>query len=471
MKNMTDGVAVIPAASHLIRNDDVEYQFRQNSDFHYLTGFDEPDAVAVLQPDHPTERYVLFVRPKDPEAEVWTGYRAGVEGARGQYGADAAYTLAELDDKLRTYAVGPASIYYRVGNAAHDARITSAVDQARNQYVRYGRKGTLEITDPSPLLHELRLHKTEAEIELLRKACTISVEGHREAMRFAQPGQMEHEVQAALEYIFRAMGSKRNGYGSILASGANACILHYTENDQLMKDGDLLLIDAGAEYGYYSADITRTFPVNGSFTGPQRAIYEVCLAAQKAGIATSLPGNHLRQVHETGRRVIVEGLVDLGLLPRSVDDSLAMHHDKEFFYHGTSHWLGLDVHDAGAYRIDGEHRPLVPGMAFTVEPGVYVGKDKSVVELHLLEHDLDDWAERRFQMGMAAAKEQEKAEFDAAGSVTHTIPEEFRGIGVRIEDDILITESGHENMTAGVPVVMDEIEAVCAEAPLLPYLG
>lgn len=459
-----DGIAVIPAAGLQTRNDDVDHPFRQNSDFFFLTGFDEPDAVAVINPGNEEERYVLFVRPRDRETEIWSGYRAGVEGARAEYGADAAYPLSDLTEKLREYMVGRPSLHYRFGNPAHDDMINSVLGQARRFRARDGRPIPDTITDPQAVLAEMRLFKSGPEIAALRRACDISVDAHLEAMRFAQPAMFEYQVQAALEYTFMVNGSPRVGYGSIVASGANACILHYVENSRQMEAGDLLLIDAAAEYGYHSADITRTFPVDGVFTAPQRAAYEVVLAAQRASIEQAVPGGSMKELHETSKRVLTEGLVELGLLPRGLEDSLAMHHYREFFMHGTGHWLGMDVHDAGNYMTAAHvSRPLQPSMAFTVEPGLYVDPEKNLVSFSLLEHDLDEWMERRYLLGTEAARKLEAEEKEKAGTIEHPIPAEFRGLGVRIEDDLLITPGGHDNLTAGVPTAIDEIEAICAE--------
>lgn len=464
-----DGIAVIPAAGLQIRNDDVEHPFRQDSNFFFLTGFDEPDAVAVFNQSHAEERYVLFVRPRDREMEIWNGYRAGVEGAVAEYGADAAYPLSELAEKLRQYLVGRPALYYRIGDPAHDGTITSVLGQARRFRARDGRVVPDSISDPSAILGELRLLKSAAEIMELRRACEISVDAHVEAMRFAAPGLHEYQVEAAVEYVFRVKGAPRVGYGSIVASGPNACILHYVENTRQMEAGDLLLIDAAAEYGYHSADITRTFPVDGVFTAPQRALYEVVMAAQQASFDRAVPGSSMRELHETAKTVLTEGLIELGLLPRGLDDSLAMHHYREFFMHGTGHWLGMDVHDAGNYMTtDQAARPLEPSMAFTVEPGLYVDPAGESASFPLFEYDLDAWMERRYQIGTDAAKKLEAEEKESAGAIEHAIPAEFRGLGVRIEDDLLITAQGYENLTAGVPTAIDEIEAVCSEQSRLP---
>ena len=303
------------------------------------------------------------------------------------------------------------------------------------------------------------------EVPTLRE---LSRDGHIEAMRYARPGLYEYQVQAAMEFVFREGGSPRNGYPSIVASGPNACILHYSANTRLMADGDLLLIDAAAEYGYHSSDITRTFPVNGRFTAPQRAIYEVVLRSQLAAIAAAKPGVRYDVMHEAARRVLAEGLVELGVLPRGVQDSLAMHHYREFYMHGTGHWLGMDVHDVGDYRVRGESRVLDPGMVFTVEPGLYFDPDREEVSFHLREYSEQEMWERRDRLGMAEAKKIEDDEKAKAAKVTHRVPPEFRGIGVRIEDDLVVTATGCDVLTAGTPKTVDEVERVCAEAPRLP---
>ena len=436
-----DGVAVIPAAREVARNSDVHYEFRQDSDFFFLTGFDEPDAVAVISPAHAKERYVLFVRPRDREMEIWNGRRAGVEGAVAMYGADAAYPIDQLDQKLRELALDRPALFYRLGTPAFDVRITRLLVELRAMQ-RRGHGAPTRVEDPSPIIHEMRLRRSEVELARQRRACELSRDGHIEAMRYARPGMFEYQVQAAMEFVFRAGGSARNGYPSIVASGPNACILHYSENRRRMEDGDLLLIDAAAEYGYHSSDITRTFPVNGRFTAPQRAIYEVVLRAQLAAIEAAAPGVRYEAMHDAARRVLAEGLVALGLLPRGVEDSLAMHHYREFYMHGTGHWLGMDVHDVGDYKIRGESRVLEPGMVCTVEPGLYIDPDREEVTLHLREYSEQEMWERRDRLGAAAAK--------------------------KIEDDILITPTGHAVLTAGTPKSIEEVERTCSEPPRLP---
>ena len=455
------GIAVVPAPAESYRNSDVNHPFRQDSNFFYLTGFEEPDAICVLVPGHPDGDFHLFVNPRDREKEIWNGYRAGTEGAVQRFGADAAHEVADIDSVLPRLMLGRDVLFYQLGSAAHDARMTALLSKARSYRNRFGKPAPEAVRDVSGLLAEARLIKGDGEIESSRAAALLSAEGHREAMRFARPGLHEYQVQAAMEYIWREGGSPRNGYPSIVASGPNACILHYVENDGLIGDGDLILIDAAAEVDLYSADITRTFPANGRFTKPQHAVYDVVLGAERAGIAASRPGATLHDVHSASLDVLIDGMVDLGLLPPDLDHH-GMHLYREFFMHGTSHWLGLDVHDSGAYRVDGRHRPLEPGMIFTVEPGIYISPDRPTVEFALREYDLDAWVERRIVEG-AAAHAKEAAERDSADKIVHEIPEELLGIGVRIEDDILITSSGHENLSAHVPVATDVLEALCAD--------
>ncbi|HXG04067.1 MAG TPA: aminopeptidase P N-terminal domain-containing protein [Candidatus Binatia bacterium] len=467
MAAIGDGLAVVPGAQEVVRNADTHYEFRQASDFYFLTGFDEPDAVAVFNPAHPKERYVLFVRPRDREMEVWTGHRAGVEGAVARFGADVAYPVDELDQRLRDWALDRPVLYYRLGNPAHDHRITRLVTELRAGRGR-GFTPPMRIEDPGPILHELRLRRSAEELARQRRACEISREAHTEAMRAAGPGLWEYQVQAVIEYVFRMNGARRNAYPSIVASGPNACILHYQDNARRMEDGDLLLVDAGCEYDYYASDITRTFPVSGRFTAPQRAIYEIVLRAQQAAIAAVRPGVRYEVIHDTARRVLTEGLVDLGLLPRGVEDSLAMHLYREFYMHGTGHWLGLDVHDVGDYRVQGVSRVLEPGMVFTVEPGLYFDPAREQVTFYLREYSELEMLERRLRLGAAAARRLEEEEKARAEKVVHPVPAEFRGIGVRIEDDVLVTPEGCEVLTAGTPKTIDEVEATCAETPRLP---
>lgn len=455
-----DGVAIIPAAREVTRNDDVDHEFRQDSTFYFLTGFSEPDAVAVIHPSHPSAPYTLFVRPRDRELETWNGYRAGTDGAKARFGADAAFPINDLSDQLKEHLIGADTVYYRMGSPL-DPTLLGLIQGLSPLASRYGRTIPTRLIDPSPILDELRLRKSDPELAHLRRACDISVLGHEVAMRFTTPGAYEYQVQAAMEHVFRQEGSPRNGYPSIVASGPNACILHYTQNDRQVEDGDLLLIDAAAESGHFSSDITRTFPANGTFTPPQRAVYDVVLSAHRASIGVAAAGNTHRDMHEASKRVITEGLIDLGLLPRGLEDSLNMNHYREFFMHATGHWLGMDVHDAGSVQVGDESRVLEVGMSFTIEPGIYVAPDQETVEFALMEYDVAERFERRYRMGWDAARKLEEDETKAAPRVTHEIPAEFRGIGIRIEDDIAITAAGPENLTAALPVDPDEVEALC----------
>jgi Xaa-Pro aminopeptidase len=359
--------------------------------------------------------------------------------------------------------IGREVLWYQSGNENQDSRVTSIITKARSHRERYGGSVPSTIKDVSVLVGEMRLIKTPDEYQSMKAVCDLSAAGHREAMRFAKPGLYEYQVQAAMELGWRMAGSRRNGYPSIVASGANACILHYIENDALITDGDLILIDAAAEVDGYTADITRTFPSNGKFTAPQKALYEVVLAAEKEGVVMSAPGASMRGIHDRATQILTEGMVELGLLPGTVEESLAMHHYTQFYFHGTGHWLGMDVHDRGTYRSEGTPRPLEEGMTFTVEPGLYIAPGKAEIELTMLEYDIHEWMQRRILEGRASALEKELKAKDAAEKITHTVPEEFLGIGVRIEDDVIITKDGAENLTSSVPVEIDEIEALCAE--------
>ncbi len=422
--------AVVATSEHKIRNHDCEYRFRPDSDFWYLTGFAEPESVLVLLPgtgsDAPRNgrtnvgpRSVLYLRDHDRDREIWTGRRLGVAAAPAALGVDEARPIEalwrELPELLKNYE----RIVYRVGlDEARDRNMMKTIERLRLQ-AKSGVNPPLELCDPQPYTHELRLMKTAAEIDVMRRAAAISREAHVAAMRGTRPGMRELEVEALLEYTFRRLGSTGPAYASIVAGGANACILHYVENDQVLRDGDLLLIDAGAEHEYYASDVTRTFPVNGRFNAEQRALYELVLEAQIAAIDAVRPGVHFVAIHELAVEILCTGLVKLGLLAGPVDKALRSESYKRFYMHRTSHWLGLDVHDCGAYLESGASRKLEAGMVLTVEPGLYVAPDDDAVDAR------------------------------------------WRGIGIRIEDDVLVTAAGHEVLTAGIPKTVDEVEATC----------
>ena len=466
MKSIGDDIAIIPAAVETVRNNDVDHLFDQASNFFFLTGFPEPDAVAVFDPAH-DEPYTLFVRPHDPEMEAWNGKRAGVDGARADFGADAAYPIDELAGVLRARFIGHDTLWFTLGGRI-DRQVLGTLNEARGYRERIGATVPSSIEDAELLLAEMRLIKTEAEIAALREACRISALGHAEAIRFAAPGLNEHDVQTAMEFTWRALGATREGYTSIVASGDNACILHYTENDQTLENGDLLLVDAAAQVDHMTSDITRTFPVNGSFTTSQRAVYDLVLAAQEAVIAACKPGLPYTDMHDIAVQTLTEGMVELGLLPGPVEDAVEFGWYREFYFHGTGHWLGMDVHDAGAYRIVGSGRPLQPGMAFTIEPGIYVARDQATVELSSVPYDGPSAIELSYREGAAEAKRLTEERKEKAESISHPVPEEFLGMGVRIEDDVLVTEDGIENLSRGVPVDPDEIEALAGERPTVP---
>jgi Xaa-Pro aminopeptidase len=413
-------IALLPAAPTALRSGDVEFIYRQDSDFYYVTGFTEPESVALLAPGHPDGEFVLFVRPRDKERETWTGRRAGVEGAIVDYGADRAFTIEELEKVLPRYLEKSERVHFPLGrHRAIEERVMKLVASANAMRPRTG-AGPFAILDPREILHEARLRKEPCELEAMRRAMAISVEAHQRAMQKARGGMMEWQIEAEIDYAFRSQGATGPSYPSIVASGPNAAILHHVQNSRRMNAGELLLIDAGAEYEFYAADITRTFPVGARFTPLQRSLYEVVLEAQRQGIETIKPGARFEDPHDAALRVLIDGMRNLGLLKGATDEIIDKGDYRRFYMHRTSHWLGMDVHDVGLYRVAGESRRLEPGMVLTVEPGIYI--------------DSDD---------------------DAA-------PDNLRGIGIRIEDDVLVTESGHEVMTAAVPKQIAEVEALTA---------
>jgi Xaa-Pro aminopeptidase len=418
LERMGRSVLVVFAAPLAIRNNDVEHEFRQDSDFHYLTGFDEPEAVLVLSGVR-DEPFALFVRPRDPEREVWDGPRAGVDGATAEFGATVSFPVGDLDAKLPDWLENAERLYYRLGhNRVEDDRVLSAIQRTRPR----ARRGSLyptEIVDPGVLLHEMRRLKDDGEVALMQRAIDITKDAHIAAMAATRPGAHEYEVEAILRREFRRCGSERPAYEPIVGSGPNATVLHYRKNDRRMEDGDLLLVDAGCEYGYYASDVTRTFPVSGAFSAPQRRIYELVLRAQESSIDATRPGATLDEIHEASVRVIAEGLVEMGLCEGPLDVAISEERYKRYFMHKTSHYLGMDVHDVGRYYVGGKPRPLEAGVVITVEPGVYIPPN-------------DDRA-----------------------------PPEYRGIGVRIEDDVLITANGAKVLSAGIPKSVADVELAC----------
>jgi Xaa-Pro aminopeptidase len=414
-------VAVLASAPACIRNRDVEYPFRQNSDFQYLTGFPEPESVAVFIPGRKAGEFVLFCRAFDPEKAIWTGRHAGLEGACEHYRADEAYPISELEEKLPELLENRQRIYYPVGQDADlDQAITDAVNQLRSR-ARSGVQAPHEFVALDHLLHEMRLFKSDAEIGMMQRAADVSMQAHRRAMRACRPGRHEYEIEAEFLHECALHGLRSQAYPSIVAAGANACVLHYTESNAPLRDGDLLLIDAGAEYEGYAADITRTLPINGRFTDSQRQLYQLVLDAQLAAIAEVRPGQRWLDPHDAAVKILTHGLVDLGLLEGKPSKLIQQEAYRSFYMHRTGHWLGMDVHDVGHYQIDGEWRKLQPGMVLTVEPGLYVSPD------------------------------------------CETVDPRWRGIGIRIEDDVLVTQTGCDILTAGLPKTVAEIEAFMAK--------
>ena len=417
-----NSIAILPAAPVYIRNRDVEHVYRQDSDFQYLTGFPEPEAVMALIPGREHGEYVLFCRERDPERELWDGLRAGQDGAISKFGADDAFPIGDIDDILPGLIEGRERVYYAIGcNQEFDHRLMEWVNHIRAK-ARLGATPPNEFVALNHLLHDMRLYKSAAEVKVMKEAAEISARAHVRAMQASRAGLYEYHLEAELDYEFRKGGAKMPAYGSIVAAGKNACILHYRENDAPLKDGDLVLIDAGCEIDCYASDITRTFPVSGRFSPEQKAIYELVLASQEAAFKEIAPGKHWNEAHEATVRVITAGLVELGLLSGDVDELIATEAYKPFYMHRAGHWLGMDVHDVGDYKVGGEWRVLEPGMAMTVEPGIYIAPDNDKVA------------------------------------------KKWRGIGVRIEDDVVVTKKGCEILTGGVPKTVAEIEALMAAA-------
>jgi Xaa-Pro aminopeptidase len=409
-------VAIVQGARLVTRSADTDFPFRQDSDFHYLTGFDHPRAVALLRSDGGPS-YTLFVEPRDKTAETWNGYRPGVDGAVADYGADEAHPIETLHGKLPALIERANRIFHVLGRDARlDTRLVEILEQMRIRS-RLGLVPAEETVDPRGILHEMRLIKEPAELEIMRRAAAISADAHRDAARLAEEGRFEYELEAALLHQFRRQGAAGPAYGSIVGGGNNATVLHYVENNAKLARGELVLIDAGCELDGYASDVTRTYPVGGAFEGAKRALYDAVLESNLAGLAESKPGATLPAIHQAATRRLVEGMLELGLVSGSVDEVIESEAYRRYYMHNTSHWLGLDVHDVGAYAVEGKPRVLAPGMVFTVEPGLYVNAD------------------------------DEEA------------PAEFRGIGVRIEDDVVITDDGCEVLSASIPKHAADVEA------------
>ncbi len=419
LQTIGNGLAIIPTAPEMVRNRDAHFPFRFDSYFWYLSGFPEPEAVVVLVGAQGKQKAksILFCREKHEEREIWDGYRYGPKAAKVAFGFDAAYPIEQLDQKLPELLVDRDSLWHAIGHdAAWDARIAKALNAVRAQ-TRAGKRAPRAIHDLRAELDAMRLIKDSAEAAIQQRAADIASAGHARAMRACRPGMAEYELEAELTYEFRKRGADAHAYTPIVAGGASACVLHYVENNKLLNDHTLVLIDAGCEVEGYAADITRTFPVNGRFTPAQKDVYEIVLAAQDAAFAATAPGRHFMEAHDAAVRVLTQGLVDLKLLTGNVDNLIEKGDFRRFYMHRTGHWLGMDVHDAGEYKLGGEWRPLVEGMVLTIEPGCYI-------------RPADD------------------------------VPEAFWNIGIRIEDDAVVTAGGCELITEDVPKAITEIEAL-----------
>ncbi len=414
-KMQPDSVAIFKSAPEFALSPGMELPYRQNSEFYYLTGLEEPDSICVLAPNHKEHHFVLFVHPRDPAAETWTGKRTGTEGAISDYGADIAYTIEEVDEKLPQYLRGMSTLYYNNGcSETFDVELIEQLKRYRNVLWN----SIKSLVNPSVILDEMRLIKDAHELDLMRKAAAISAEAHIEAMKAVHPGMHEYELQAVIEYVFRKHGSRRNAYESIIGSGPNGTIMHYNENSRRIENSDVVMIDAGAEYDYYAADISRSFPANGHFTAEQRAIYEIVLEAEEKAIEAVQPGKTLEDIHNVTVEVITKGLMRLGILQGEYDKIIEEKTYTQFYMHSASHWLGLDVHDRGPYVVKGKWREFAPGMVLTIEPGIYI-----------TEH-------------------------------VEGVDPKYWNIGIRIEDDVVVTEQGCEVLTTGVPKSVADVEAL-----------
>ncbi|MEP0355956.1 MAG: Xaa-Pro aminopeptidase [Paraglaciecola sp.] len=416
---LPNSIAIVPAASLVSRSRDTEYPFRQDSYFQYLTGFPEPEAYLVLSNDceYKDGLSVLFCLDKDPLQEVWHGRRYGPKQAKKQFAIDMAFALDELDDKLLDLVDGHKHLYFAQGHNTQADELVFDVMQALRNAAKQSKQAPATIVDIRLILDEMRLIKSDAEIQVMRQAAAIACQAHIRAMKFSEAGKNEYHLEAEIHHEFAMQGARHPAYGTIVGSGDNACILHYTENNQTLTDGDLVLIDAGCELQGYAADITRTFPVSGTFSEEQKQLYNLVLKAQLKAFRAFKANNTIKQASDLAIEVITQGLIDFGILRGELADNIEQLTYREFYMHGLSHWLGLDVHDVGHYKIDDEDRPLKAGMVLTVEPGVYIAPDANV--------DI-----------------------------------KWRGIGIRIEDNLLITESGYENLTQAAPKTVSEIESI-----------
>lgn len=414
----TGNIALLGSSSTKIRNRDVHYPFRQDSDFYYLTGFSEPDALAVFIPGREQGEYILFCREFDEAKALWEGAHAGLEGATGHYQADDAFPIDDMDEILPGMLENKHKVFYPMGRDSDlDHRLLDWINHIKSQS-RSGLVAPGELVSLEHILHEMRLFKSPEEIKLMRRAADVSAKGHVKAMQTCKAGLYEYQIEAELVHHFMKEGLRAVAYPSIVAGGKNACVLHYTENSDKLKNGDLLLIDAGAECDHYAADITRTFPISGRFSEPQKQLYQLVLDAQTAAIEQVKPGVPWHYAHDASVEMLTKGLVNLGLLQGKVKALIKKEKFKQFYMHRIGHWLGMDVHDVGDYKIDQKWRLLEPGMVLTIEPGLYIPAD------------------------------------------CKTVDERWRGIGIRIEDDLLVTEQGHEILTSGVPRTIVEIEAL-----------
>lgn len=413
-------IAIIPSAATAIRNNDAEYRYRQDSDFYYITGFEEPESLAVFIPGRDQGEYILFCQEFDETRAVWTGHHAGLEGACRDFGADDAFPIDDLDDILPGMLENKARVYYPMGrDKSLDQNLMDWLAKLRSK-ARTGIHAPSEIVSLEHIIHEMRLIKSPVEIDCMREAARIACAAHCRAMRHCAPGLHEYQIEAELLHEFISNGVQNPAYISIVAGGKHACVLHYIDNSDILHDGDLLLIDAGAEYQYYASDITRTFPVNGTFNPQQRTLYALTLEAQQAAIEQIYPGNTWNTPHDTAVSILTEGLIKLGLLQGNLQKLIEEEAYKPFYMHRTGHWLGMDVHDVGDYKIDDEWRIFEPGMTLTVEPGLYIPTDSDTVDA------------------------------------------KWRGIGIRIEDDVLVTENSCEVLSANAPKAIADIEQMCA---------